>query len=780
MKLSLRWIFDHIDADWKKLSLEKFVDKINQTTAEIERIEKIKLNLSSFSLVVVTSIDGDTISVTSSEWKKDISLPFRADAVLNNLYLIKKDGDAYVWAQLIDFHCSKEGFVPAVSCDEPFIAGKWKKMVEFEDYILEVDNTSITHRPDMWGHRGFAREIAAIFDLPFVSFDKLIKKIKVQDSTHSYKATSAQDFSIKIQDKEIGKRFAGLFFPQIRNRPSSLFIAFRLMLVGSRPIDSIVDVTNYVMLDISQPMHAFDSATLPAKTVLPRLARSGEKLVLLDDVEIELSSTDYVITDGKKPIALAGIMGGKETGISAGTNSIFLESANFDASTIRKTALRLGIRTDASARFEKSLDPNQNVPAIFRLLKIFEDEKIEYNCTEQIASLGEKAKEKKILVSHDFIQKRLGAKIEQDFIVKTLEKLEFGVEKEGEGENVEYEITVPTFRCSKDVTIEENIVEEVGRFFGYENIKCDLPKKETTAYDLTPILRARKIKRQLAYGLKMHEVCNYPFYDESFLRKLHWEPKNFAEVSNPVSENFKRLETSLIPHLIKNIDQNISKYDKLRFFEWARVWEKKSGPITEQKALAGIFFDVKNVDFYCAKSWLTTLFDLLDMDVTWEKVDERKLKEKAPWFFPCQTAKLMCSGKQIGVAGKLDPAFFSPLFEGDAFAFELDGDFLLSYKSVEKTFKPLSKYPESIRDVSMFVPLSITVQKLNEAIKSCDERIADAYLVDFFQKDEWKDKKALTFRFIIQDYNKTLEKQEVDSVYDIVIKKLEKLGAALR
>lgn len=780
MKVSLRWIFDHIDANWKDVAISQLVDTFNKTTAEIEGYQRISFDFDTLSLVRISSIKEDRVVAYSDEWKKEILLPVRQDAFEGNLYLVKRENGTYCWSKVADFNCPKEGLVPAVYCDDSLVKGGWKQGCEAEDYIFEVDNKSITHRPDMWGHRGFAREIAAILDLPFKSIQELIVQKGVKAFPDEKKAEDETGFTIQVEEPQIGKRFAGLTITNIKNRPSSLWMALRLMRVGSRSIDLLVDVTNYVMLDMSQPMHAFDQKKLSKKIIKPRLAKRGEKLTLLDGQEIELADTDYVITDGAKPIALAGIMGGKDSGIDFDTTALFLESANFDASTIRKTSARLHIRTEASARFEKGLDPNQNVTGILRLLKLFENEKIDFTASDNIISLGNRAEALKVVVNLDFIEKRLGQRLNPAFIVQTLEKIGFRVKDHEVGDTIQYQIHVPTFRCTKDVEISEDIVEEVGRFFGYDNIQPELPKKITIPYDLTPVLRVRKMKMELAYGVKMHEVCNYPFYDETFLKQLNWEPKQSAQVSNPVSEHWKRLVTSLVPHLLKNVAQNVAKYDKLRFFEWARIWHRLQESVTEKKSLAGIMYNAKEVKFYDAKSLLSGLFDLLAMDIIWEKADRKILHKNAPWFFPYQTAKISCDGKMIGYAGKLDNSFFASIFQGDAFAFEFDGDFLLDYKPKEKLFKPLSKYPEVIRDVSMFVPLSVSVAQVTEAIKASDKKITDVSLIDFFQKNEWKDKKSLTFRFILQDYKKTLEKEEVDSIYNLVTKKLQQLGATVR
>jgi len=794
MKLSLRWIFDHIDGDWKKVDIVDLVDKFNKITAEIEGYEKFELDLAHFSLVILRSLEardrqgerGDcSVTAYSPEWDKEITLSGRQDIKEGKLYLVKKEGDGVKWASLVDFGCPKDGLVSAVHVKDSEINGDWKKEFEWEDYIIEVDNKSITHRPDMWGHRGFAREVAAILGLPFIrDEDEFLKKLPVRQYQGYESNKDDSEFFIKVQNPEVGKRFSGVYVKSVENRSSSLWMASRLMRVGSRPIDFIVDVTNYVMLDTSQPMHAFDVDKLSQKVIEPRFAKSGEKLVLLDDSEIELTQKDYVITDGKKVVALAGVMGGKHSGIDDSTKSLFIESANFDAATIRNSAIRVKNRTEASSRFEKSLDPNQNIFGIFRLLKLFDDENIVYSSEEQILSVGPETDDLEIIISHEFIEKRLGAQVTSEFIKNVFDKLEFEHEEWGESQEYEYRLFVPTFRSTKDVTLKIDLVEEIGRFFGYENTDFVLPKKGTQPYDFSRVLCPRKLKKLLSFGIKMREVRNYSFYDESFLAKLNWEPKDYIPVANPVSENWKKLVTSLVPHLIKNVVNNVAKYDQLRFFEWARVWSCKDNLAnpndrTEKRTLSGIFYD-KKIDFYCAKSWVNSIFELLSMQVSWEKVDLVKIKENYPWFFPYQTACIKCNGHMVGYAGKLDPAFVPDLFEGDAFAFELDGEFLLDYKPETKKLTPISKYPEVARDVSMFVSLSVTVAQVTDLIKSSSEKIKMAYLVDFFQKDDWKDKKSLTFRFIMQDYNKTLEKDEVDLIYNLVVSALQNVGADIR
>ncbi len=772
MKLSIAWIFDHIDADWKTIDIPKLVEQFNQTTAEIEGFQKITVDLDLFTCAQIVKIQKDMILVHSPQLQRDIELVYRDDVQKDQWYLVKKQNDQFVWAAGNDFHSAKEVMLPALYCEKQIQAGEWQQSFETEDYIIEVDNKSITHRPDMWGHRGFAREIAAILELPFKPLEEfIIHKVIKQFDDHA-PSTITHPIEVEVKNPEICKRFAGLYFEHIERRPSLLWMAHRLLRVGSRPIDAIVDATNYVMLDMSQPMHAFDAAAIGTRNIMPRRAKNKEKLTLLDDQVIELTSDDYVITDGKKPIALAGVMGGRETGISPTTKSIFLESACFDATAIRRTSIRYKQRTEASARFEKSLDPNQNTLAILRFLKLLDDAHIPFNAADEIVSLGARAQELTINVEHSFLEKRLGVTIASDFVVRTLKKLEFAVEHAGGA----YSITVPTFRCAKDVTIKEDIVEEVGRFFGFSTITHTLPHRQMRSFDLSSVHRLRSIKQLMAYTLTMREVYNYAFYDEEFLRELQWEPQNAIAVKNPVSENWQRLVTSLIPTLFKNIDHNVADHDQLRFFEWGRIWQQAKN-IMEQKSLAGIFFDRKNtIDFYDAKALLAPLFDMLDMNVSYKRVDT----PHDPWFAHYQTAHIMHKSNKIGIAGKVQPVLFNRVTEGDAFVFELDGDFLLNYKPELKRYKPVAKYPDVIRDISMLMPLHVMVQDIIAMIAQADKKIVDVALIDFFEKEEWKEQRALTFRFIVRDPTKTLTKEEVDVIWSAVAALLQQRGATIR
>lgn len=770
MKISIAWLFDHIESDWKKVDLAEFTSKFNTTTAEIEAFYKVECDVKSFTLATVTAVHADRMTVVSEELGKTFDLPVDKGVVVGQCLMIKKDPAGLRRATLADLHCEKDGLVPAVYVEASQQAGGWKKYFEAEDYILEVDNKSITHRPDMWSHRGFAREVAAILGKPLRPLEQFVVEKQVVVYEKTVPATADSPLAITVDDQTVGKRFAGLYCHTVENRPSSLNMMYRLARTGNRPLNALIDTTNYVMLDVGQPMHAFDARKVSAMTA--RLAKKGEKLTLLDGQILELTAHDYVITDGTKPIALAGVMGGKDSGIDATTKGLFLEAAHFDAATIRRTAARFKLRTEASARFEKTLDPNNNITALVRFLKLLDDQKIQYTAAHSIASLGKEAQPLVLTISHTLIESRIGASIMPAFIEHTLTTIGFGVARSGDT----YEVTVPTFRCSKDVTIQEDLIEEIARFFGYSNIPSALPEQERKPFDLRSIMRVRLMKKTLAQALRMKEVYNYALYDEHLLHHLSFEPHNCVEIKNPVSEERRRLVTSLVPQLIANVKHNSNEHEQLRFFEWARVWRLHNNKVYEQKSLAGIMFDRKHaVDFYEAKDLLLQFFASLDMKVVWNKA------QQAPqWFSKYQTAELELDGNVIGYAGKIDQALLEHGGEGDAFVFELNGNALLNYAAPLKRYEQLAQYPSIRRDISMLAPLEVSLEHVVALVRSVDERIQGVTLLDFFHKDEWKDKKSLTIRCMIQDKTRTLTGEDADEVCQKINKKLEQFGVSIR
>ncbi|MFT6765419.1 MAG: phenylalanyl-tRNA synthetase beta chain [Alteromonas naphthalenivorans] len=775
MKLSLRWVCDHLKIDWKKINVDKLVEIFNTSVAEIEDYQKYTIDLKSFALVKVISTSQNGCAVECPEWKSKPVLSARDDAQKGLWYLIKKNEKKVEWATPVDFLYEKEGLLPAFSCDDKQAAsGTWKKEIETEDYILDVDNKSITHRPDLWSHRGFAREIAALLNITLISESQFLTKIPLIQDVNKFKATKELPFSISIKASGC-KRFSALYIDNIAWQPSELVMATRLLRLDNRAIDLFVDATNYVMLDMGQPLHAFDADKLVGKTVEPRQAKSGEKLELLDGTKLKLVKDDIVVADSKGPLALAGIKGGLLSGVTSETSSILLEAGNFDATEVRLAATRHKIRTEASARFEKSLDPNQNVLGIMRFIKLLKDVKAEISYTPKIVSLGSVAKTGTIKVAHEFIEKRLGTIIKPAFIKKTLETIGFQVKDE----KSIYTVTVPTYRATKDISIPEDIVEEVGRFYGYGALPLELPQITSTPEKDITTERIDLIKQLLASSAHMHEVQNYGFFDNEFLKQLNWKLNRPVTLANAISEQRTALATCLMPGLLQNVVENKGAKDDLRFFEWGRVWRtnaKNKNKVDEHRILAGLFYKRKGeVDFFESKEALEELFAALGLTVEWKKAEK-----PAQWASKYQMADLFYQGKNIGNAGKIAKSKLASIGGGDAFGFELCGDFLREFKPQVAQFKELPKYQATSLDVSVMVSEKTIVADLEHAIMESDKRIFGVVLQDIFVKDDWEDKKSITLRFFVRDNTKTLQKNDIDAVHSAVEKSLKKQGAQVR
>lgn len=774
MKLSLSWIFDHIKGDYKTVDVAQLVDKFNHTTAAIEHFYSFELPINELTVVVIKKITDENITVFSPELTQQFILPARPDAILKQWYVVRVSLTGAVWATLGDFgSSSKTGLMPAVHCAKRDQRGAWKKTIETHDVIFELDNPSITHRADLWAIRGIARECAAILNLKLKPLSAFLGSISVQEVEHEYRAHDNTQWTVLNQAPQACPRFSALYFSAINAAPCSLRIAARLCRTDHKPINFWVDSTNYVMLDLGQPLHAFDAAKVGTHCLAPRMARDGEKLQLLDGAQLTLTDKDLVITDGTRLLSLAGIMGGSDTGVDASTTALVLESANFNSSVIRLSASHHHLRTEASARFEKGQDPNQITDAIKRLLKLCAQEKIKYQLSGPLMVIGKSFEPYTIVVPHNMIEQKLGLAVSGKHVCSILRTIGFAVSVHKK----QYHVIVPTFRGTKNVTIPEDIVEEVARFVGWDKIPYVMPQWSMAAHDVQPIMCMRELKKQLAFGLHMHEVQNYPFFDESFLRELKWEPTHAIDAKNPLSLNVTRLVTSLVPHLFKNIQQNMNASEVLRFFETNRIWHvnEKKQPV-EQKMLAGVMWDVQGkIDFYTAKTQLDSLFCALGLTVTWEKVDA----QPAVWYHAHQTAQLLLDGTVVGYAGMVDTAFFG-LVSGNGFVFECATDPLVNHKNAIIRFKPLPKYPYVYFDISMLMPLARTVQEIEQHIRAVDEHIYDVALVDMFFKDEWGDKRSLTFRYYMRNPERTLTSADAEAIGARVIQAMNQLGAQIR
>ncbi len=777
MKISINWMLDHIVTPLSKLDIGLIVAKFNVHTAEIESYEKFDLDIVNLFLVRILSVDQQGCMVRCDELNQTMQLSYRNDLQVGQLALVRRRDDNFTWEKLSHYSPEKEGLFAAVDCHESLVAGEWKQNCETFDYIIEVDNKSINHRPDLWGHRGIAGEIAAFMGWQLKPLDTMLARVGQVDYETKSMVQADQPLTVEIKDTVACPRIAALYAHDIIHKPSQIWMAMRLARVASKPINTIVDITNYVMFDISQPMHVFDAANFTDKNITVRTALSGEQLELLDGHVVQLTEQDLVITDGIHPVALAGVMGGKQASFNNTAESIIIEAGSFHAAMVRNSAARVKVSSEAATRFAKQLDPMQNVTALERFLFLAQGLGVVGKITTNLVSVGKIITPAIITISHEFITSRLGINLTSDQIINNLEMLQFLVTKEVQDTATIYHVTVPTLRMTKDITIPEDIVEEIARLFGYQNISYVRPVRAMKSFDISPVIRLRSMKEHAAFAMNMREVRDYLFYDESFLKRLGWYPTDAVVIKNPVSENWKVLVTSLIPHLIKNVELNAPSHEQMGFFESNSIWHAISSTESiERKSFAGIWYGQKHSNFYDYKAQLQGLFTLLGFSVVWTK----PVGMLEPWFDQLQTADIMLNGVKIGRAGMLATNITRSIIKGKGFIFELSQDLLLAYQPVEKQFTPWSKYQAVHVDISILIDARTTAAEIEKMIAQVDSKIDMVSLLDFFEKDEWVGQRSLTFRYRISDFNQNLTKDVIDLITGAVHERMIACGAQIR
>ena len=447
----------------------------------------------------------------------------------------------------------------------------------FDDWVIEVDNKSITHRPDLWGHYGIAREVAAIFGLPL----KPYPVTPLEELANLDKPA----LPIEIDAPEMCPRYSGLVMRNLDPRPAPLWMQLRLGHVGLRPIDGMVDLTNYIMIELGQPMHAFDGDAVDRIEVGP--ARPGSTFRTLDGVERKLPDNALMILSNRKAVALAGIMGGADTEIGPQTQSVLLESANFNPSVIRRCAAAMGHRTDASARFEKSLDPANTVLAIQRFVYLARGVWPQMTFASKLSDCYPvPAEPVTVEVDLDFVNRFMGHPVTRQQIKDILTPLEFTVEDAGD----KFRVGVPGFRATKDVSIEADVIEEIARYVGYGHIEPRLP--EITVRSFAPNAMHELEQRTLriwATGLGYNEIHGYLWYDAEWCKRLGFDPGTCVELRNPIAWGLHQLRQTLMPGLLAALEKNRHHLAEFKLIELGGVFTPGKPQHRETRHLGALY-----------------------------------------------------------------------------------------------------------------------------------------------------------------------------------------------
>lgn len=642
------------------------------------------------------------------------------------------------------------------------------------DTVLTVDNKSLTHRPDLWGHYGIAREVSAIFKSPLKPLDTELAIPAQGDSPN-----------IEVKAKKLCSRYIGIYVDGIKIGPSPAWLQKKLTTIGYRSINNIVDVTNLVMAEVGQPLHAFDASKIETGIVV-RNAKNEEKIKTLDGTERVLTNEMLVIADHKKPLAIAGVMGGENSEIYADTTRIMIESASFDPSSVRKTSVKIGLRTEAVQRFEKSLDPNLAETAMKLACKYI----LEVCPTAKIAGPAtdiKNYKDKKTIVSVNLkrVLSKIGATISTEEIIDILTRLEF---KPTLTSKDKLKVEVPSFRATKDISIEDDLVEEIARMHGYTNIVPVLP-------DLPIRLPLANIERKLkhksrqifAEALGFDEVYNHSFYSSEEIKKCHLIEEAHLQLLNYLSEDQTHLRTSLLPNLLKNIVENLKQFNEFKLFEIGHTYTnlQEYFPVEEKKICAAVVLNKKaqNYPFYIAKGSLETYLKLIGFNTNTLKIDRISA---CPYAHPNKLAsyKLKKDDTEIARIFELHPSISKnyDLTQAKIAVIEINFTALVKEPFAATKFKPIPKFPGIRFDVSIAIDKNVEIGTVEKSILNCDKNlIKEVKLFDLYQgPNVAHDKKALAFSILLQSPERTLTDEEMKSIQQKVFAKLTEMGGKIR
>ncbi len=637
-----------------------------------------------------------------------------------------------------------------------------KEAYQIDDIIFEVDNKSLTNRPDLWGHYGIAREFAALAG----------RELKPLESVDLMQYSSLPSVDLKIEDP-LCQRYSCLQFENITTNISPVNMRIRLYYCGMRAINFLADLTNYLMLEMGQPMHAFDSR----KVEKIRIKRFDTPFTFrtLDGVERAIDENTLMICNGDTPVAIAGIMGGLDSEIVEDTSTLTLESATFDAVSIRKSTVRLAHRTDASMRYEKCLDPEMTVPAIARFVKLMTDVdkgvKVVSSLTDEYAF---KYDDVKLEFDKAFVDRYTGIEIDNDTIVKTLTSLGFGVELDGDS----FSVSVPSWRATKDVTIKADIIEEITRIYGYDNFDI-----HTANAPLYPVRAAEektvedKAKDILVKRFSLHELHSYiwAYYDE--YKALGMEIEDNIRLVNATNPNIETIRKSIIPTQLCQVKSNTGYSADFGVFEIGRVVNgvKADGMCDEHKKLAiTLFSKTKTVaDLYFK---LRDIIAVIADDIKHKPLEYAPCEAVHSYEHPRNLNTIICDGVELGKIGIVHPVVSKKIDKKASIVFaEIDvADFAKLTNDSIKYEEP-SKYPEIEIDLSF---VSDKFEPIRLAIKEADSPLVKkTEVVDTYSDDNTK---SITTRITFSHPEKTLKREEVMSIADQIIAKLESKGITLK
>lgn len=794
MLVPLKWLRDYVDIDRET---QEFADMMTMTGSKVEKVEFFGKETNGVEVCKILEIeqhpDADRLKVTKVEVADGQILQIvtnatninvgdyvpvaRIGAVLPGDFKIKKgklrgvlsEGmfcgaeELTIPSQYVEEH-KKDGIYILDHQDSFELGMDVREALGINDALIEFEITS--NRPDCRSIIGIAREAA-------VTLGKELKypQITVNGSNEEMK------FEIDVQT-ELCKRYCGKVIKDVKVGPSPYWMQRRLIEAGMRPINNIVDITNYVMLELGQPLHAFDLEDIKYDKMIVKLAQEGEKFTTLDGVQRTLTSDMLVIGNQDKTLDLAGIMGGENSEVKDNTTSIFLEGASFAKENIRATSKKLGLRTEASSRFEKGIDVNLTEAAVNRACQLIEELGCGTVLNGMLDYYPKKEEVQKITTNPERINKLLGVNVPMDQFINILERLEF---KCNLISSDKLELEVPSFRL--DICEDADILEEVARIYGYENIPSATLEGNATAGVKTNKQKFMDNVKSNSIAVGLNEILTYSFVSPRGVDKLNLaeddERREFVKIINPLGEETSVMRTTLIPNMLDVISTNLShKVEEVYAFECGNTFRPQEGlPVETKKLSIGMYG--KEVDFFSIKGAVETILTNVGFDGYEVEPETKNLT-----FHPGRCAKLVYNNICIGTFGELHPDVLENYdLNQRVYVAEIDIDLVFENLNNSKVYNPLPKYPATTRDIALLVKDEVFVKQIEDIIKANGSDILESYqLFDVYKGAQIEEgHKSIAYSITYRSKDKTLTDEDVAKVHDKIVSELsEKLNANLR
>jgi len=685
----------------------------------------------------------------------------------------------------------------------------------FDDWLIEIDNKSLTNRPDLWGHYGIAREIAAMAGRPLkpylsaapggkfwfrssphplslqgsgvaVPAFSTLQSLMSQGHVSSGKPLS--HISIAVADAKACRRYSAIAMSGLTSQPAPLWMQLRLGRIGMRPISGLVDLTNYIMSDIGQPMHAFDAAKVPRIEV--EWAKDGEKFRTLDNIERTLTSTDLMIKCNGKSVALAGVMGGLETEVASSTTTLLLESANFDGATVRRTAKRLNLRSEASARFEKSLDPESTIPAIDRFIGLAHSMYPHLQLTSALSdAYPSPMRPVNVKVKPANVRRTIGRDVALKEARERLAPLEFRIEEE----NSAWLVSVPSFRATGDIAIEADVIEELARLSGYGTIKPDAP--QTTVRDFAPNPLRELQKRSLEHFTNVcgfHEIHGYIWYEAIWLSHIGYDPGACISLRNPAAEGMERLRTSLIPGLLAATAHNRFHFSSLAIIEAGSVFEQDGSKGDSQDA------EHRHLGLLLAKQGKGVEHELMaelkNAIRTWSwrefgaeaTFHEAEVSRTRSWEDANRTGEIMVGSRSAGRLSLIHPGLRRRMDEhlsawGIAWA-EIRLSGLEGVNRATEKLDVIPEFPLVEKDFSLVASKSVRYAEIANRISKFEHPLLRRirYVISFEGGSMPRDMRSHTFRAVLGADKRTLNDDDTTQFQSAFVSYIKSCGYDLR